>query len=210
MSTVLTGQDTGARLLTAAMEVFCEVGYREATLRTICQRAGTNNAAVNYHFRDKEHLYLAVLDLAIQEWRERRKRAEGEPSAPPEERLRKFVHSLLTDLLGGDSPTWLMKLVAHELAEPTAGLDYFIAEGIRPFNAEIAAIVREIVGPEASDQTVQDCVISLVAQCHHYHHGRAVVARMKIYEKFDKATIDHLADHIIRFSLAGMRAVAGR
>ena len=67
MRTATVRYDTSARLLAAAIEVFVEVGYRAATLRAICQRAGTNNAAINYHFRDKEHLYLAVIDYAVEQ-----------------------------------------------------------------------------------------------------------------------------------------------
>lgn len=209
MSIVTNSQDTCARLLAAAIEVFTEVGYRNATLRAICQRAGANNAAVNYHFRDKERLYLAVIEHAIQTMREHRPRVEGEPSGSPEERLRKFIHSMLTDLLS-EKPSWLMKLMAWELAEPTAGLDLLIAKVIGPFDADLAAIVHDLAGPSASEQQVHDCASSIIAQCHHYHHGRAVVFRLGIYQAYDPATIDHLTDHITRFSLAGIRTLAGR
>ena len=54
--------ETRQRLLSAALEVFAERGYRAATFKEICGRAGTNTAAINYHFRDKLHLYLAVIE----------------------------------------------------------------------------------------------------------------------------------------------------
>ncbi len=53
---------TKARLIEAAGEVFARRGFRSATVREICSRAGVHVGAVNYHFRDKEGLYTAVLD----------------------------------------------------------------------------------------------------------------------------------------------------
>ena len=53
--------DTEMRVLEAAGEVFADLGYRAATVRQICEKAGANIAAVNYYFGDKEGLYLAVL-----------------------------------------------------------------------------------------------------------------------------------------------------
>ena len=53
--------ETEKRLLEAAGEIFAHYGYRAATVRQICEKAGANLAAVNYHFGDKEGLYLAVL-----------------------------------------------------------------------------------------------------------------------------------------------------
>ena len=52
---------TKARLLEAAGEEFAEKGFELARVRAICERAGANLAAINYHFGDKEQLYVEVL-----------------------------------------------------------------------------------------------------------------------------------------------------
>jgi len=51
-------EKTRNRLLTAASRIFAEKGFQEATIAEICEQAETNIASVNYHFRDKETLYL--------------------------------------------------------------------------------------------------------------------------------------------------------
>ena len=53
---------TRARLLDVATQVFAESGYYAATIRDIAQHAGTNVAAVNYHFGDKLSLYTEILE----------------------------------------------------------------------------------------------------------------------------------------------------
>ncbi len=135
-----TSIGTAERLLSAAVEVFAELGYRRRSARFAS--AGANNAAVNYHFHDKEHLYLAVIEHAIREMRAHVPRADAD-AASPEERLRSFVRSALTTLLGEGPPSWLMKLMSQELAEPTAGLDLMIEKVITSVDGELASIVRD-------------------------------------------------------------------
>ena len=54
------GIETRKRVLQAACEVFAARGYRDATVAAICRKAGANSAAINYHFNDKESLYVEV------------------------------------------------------------------------------------------------------------------------------------------------------
>src|SRR5215831_1144132 len=92
----LPAADTRERLLEAAGQVFSEKGFRDATVREIVRRAGgANIAAVNYHFRDKEGLYAAVLEhfahAAVAKYP-----AHGglPPDATPAEQLHAFVRAL--------------------------------------------------------------------------------------------------------------------
>src|SRR5215813_1200149 len=54
-------QTTRQRLLEVAGQVFAEKGFDRATGKEICERAGTNTAAVNYYFGGIEGLYAAVV-----------------------------------------------------------------------------------------------------------------------------------------------------
>src|SRR5437016_5649730 len=53
-----------ADILSAAIKVFSEVGFREATVRQICKEARANICLISYYFGGKDCLYQAVFDQA--------------------------------------------------------------------------------------------------------------------------------------------------
>lgn len=55
-----TGDNASECILDAAEEVFAEVGYSGATLRTVATRAGVTQALISYYFGSKYGLYEAV------------------------------------------------------------------------------------------------------------------------------------------------------
>ena len=57
-------QNTRAQLLEAAGHLFAQKGFDRATGKEICERAGTNSAAINYYFGGMDGLYAAVLEEA--------------------------------------------------------------------------------------------------------------------------------------------------
>src|SRR5919106_326988 len=154
---------TEKRLLEAAGEIFAEHGYRAATVRQICEKAGANVAAVNYHFGDKEGLYLAVLrsvpDLHAEKYPSRRG-LDGNATA--EARLRAYVDSLLHRVFDPGRPGWHAKIIAREMVEPTRALDSLLEEVARPLHRELAGIVRQLLGAEADDDDeVRLCALSI-------------------------------------------------
>jgi AcrR family transcriptional regulator len=194
------------RLLQAAGEVFAEQGYRSATVRSICARAGTNVAAVNYHFRDKETLYAHVLENALRAAVERFPPDLGVgPESSPEERLHAFIRSFLLRMLGGGVPEWLFRLIAHEMIEPTRALDPLVERVLRPLFTRLVGIVGELLGPGAEPETVLLCARSVVGQCFFYRHAQEVIRRLEPAEQLHEARIEALAAHVTAFSLAGIR-----
>ncbi len=91
---------TRGRILEAAGEQFAERGFREATVRMICERAGVNISAIKYYFGGKEELYSEVLrfwhEYAIKKYPPLFGTSEDEAS---DEKLRAFVRSFLFRML---------------------------------------------------------------------------------------------------------------
>jgi AcrR family transcriptional regulator len=211
---LVTGEEEGQlatrqHLLEAAGEVFAEVGFRSATVREICVRAGANIAAVNYHFGDKERLYRAVLQETYQTAVGKYPADYGlRENATAEERLRAFVHSLLLRIFSEGPSARHGKLMAREMMEPTGALDEVVREDIRPMSALLVSIVGELLGPGADEGMKQLCANSVVSQALFYNHCRPVVVRIYPDMKFDRAGIDRLTEHITRFSLAAIKSLA--
>lgn len=198
---------TRARLLEAAGEVFAAEGFRNATIQAICQRAGANIAAVNYHFGDKERLYTAVIAYADQ------CALEHQPVAPPkaqegapEERLQRQIRSFLSRLFDRGRPAWHAKLMAREMVDPTAALDQLVNERMRANHQQLAKIVRELIGPGVKADAVRLSVMSIIGQCVFYRHSAPVVARL-YPDLILEEEVERIAAHITRFSLAALHGM---
>ena len=198
---------TRRQLLESAGEVFAEVGFRNATVREICQRAGANVAAINYHFGDKETLYLEVLRYAHVRALEKYPLLLNVPEdAPPEKKLFAFVHSLLLRIFDKGPISWHGRLMSREMIEPTPALDSLIEERIRPMSSVLWKVIGELLECPPTDDRVLRCAFSVVSQCVFYNHCRPAVG--KIFPHLlphDPASIEALAKHITLFSLAAMK-----
>ena len=199
--------ETRRELLEAAGEVFAESGFRDATVREICRRAGANIAAVNYHFGDKETLYAEVLRYAHKRALEKYPPLLDVPAdAPPEKRLRAFILSLMLRIFDKGPTSWHGRVMSREMIEPTAALDLLVEERIRPMSNQLWKIVAEILDCPVEDERVRQCSFSIVSQCTFYHHCSPVLARLYPKQQpMDVNAIETLADHITRFSLVAMK-----
>ena len=200
--------DTRQRLLESAVEVFAEKGFRDATVHEICERAGANIAAVNYYFRSKENLYAESWRKAFHDSLEAHPPDNGVPAdAPPQERLRGRVRALVHSQADEDNQAFL---IAHkEMANPTALLSEVRRECMRPMHEEMAKLMRELLGPQVSDQQVRFCEASVISQSisvirHVRMHRDRAVAEDRPLVIDD---IDAYAEHVARFSLAGIKGI---
>ena len=70
---------TKTKILEAAFQRLAREGYARLSVREIAKDAGVNHALINYHFRSKDQLVIAVLDEANRRLLERQKRLYAEP-----------------------------------------------------------------------------------------------------------------------------------
>lgn len=106
-------EQTRARILAAAIDVFAEHGYEGASTREICGRAGVNGAALNYHFRSKELMWLAVCD----EVSGRMQRIAFDAvtvELTPRDALRRFLGALFDGLAADPRPAQILVWAAMQ------------------------------------------------------------------------------------------------
>lgn len=199
-------RETRDRLLKAACALFSDRGFKKVTVREICQMAGANVAAVNYHFGDKLGLYRELLQQAIDGMREvtESARAAGE-GYPAEEKLRRYLVIFLQRILKPEHAL-LHRLLQRETLDPTPVLDTLVEQGVRPRVEYLAGVIAEMIGRAADDPTVLRCVGSVQAQPIMYLPN-AIAARLGFGFKGTAAEIEAAAQHIVAFSVGGIRAV---
>jgi AcrR family transcriptional regulator len=63
----LQNSDTRSRIIEAAGAVFSSMGYNQASLDLVADYAGMTKGAVYWHFSSKQELFLALLELRLQQ-----------------------------------------------------------------------------------------------------------------------------------------------
>ena len=190
------------RLLEAAGVEFAEKGYEAARVRSICDKAGVNLAGVNYHFGDKERLYVETVIEAHRCGSPMIETAVFEQASPAEQ-LRLFVRHFLENVLAMREITWHHSLMLREMLTPSSACETLVRETIRPRFERLLGIMRKVC-PEAEERRLHALAFSVIGQCLHYRVGRHVAERLVGPEAYAALDVDFLTDHITNFTLAAL------
>ncbi|HNR33151.1 MAG TPA: CerR family C-terminal domain-containing protein [Candidatus Hydrogenedentes bacterium] len=201
------GETTKEKVLEEACKVFAEKGYRDATHAEICRRAGANVAAVNYYFGSKESLYRAVFEHLARKV-ERMYPLDGGllAASPPERRLHAFIHAHLSRVFDPELLGDLHRIRMAEMFDPTGLLEELLARQLARDREQVQRLLRELLGSGASRRDVEWCEMSIVAQCLIGAPGPPDKGPRAIFG-LDASEVDRLTDHILRFSMAGIKAI---
>lgn len=157
--------NTKPKILKVAAREFAENGYRKTTVRTICQKAGVNVAAVNYHFSGKAELYKQTVDWLI------------DSSGPdvtelfhkdnsPEENIRSWVTCCILTRNASKSWHWDMalRIVHHEMQGPSENYAYIYQTRMAPDLKILEESINAGYGCTLSDTELKLKVFSLVGR----------------------------------------------
>lgn len=142
-------ENTRARLLEAAAQVFAEVGLDGASVEAVCERAGFTRGAFYSNFESKDELFLmltaSVAEVRVNAVRTRveEMKAEGAlaEGCDPVDLVQQVME------LGGDDRLGVMlmsEIRIRALRDEQFGIAYLAQE--REMVASIAQIVEDIVG----------------------------------------------------------------
>lgn len=150
--------DPQDRILASAMEDFARAGFAGAGVRSICETAGVNVAAVNYYFRSKEQLYIHACrrlfeDLAFPLTRipDRVCDAASWMSATEE-----WITTVLGWMLTDQPPhAWMVRIFAHERHAPSSALPVLMDNFIRPIQSSLERLLRMVLPGDVDEVTLR-------------------------------------------------------
>ena len=197
---------TRQSIMKAAVKLFAEKGYQGASVRDIVAKAGVNQAAINYHFKGKDGLYLELLETAFEKLTEQ---AGFDPeklkSLSPEDALRSFVHQQLRPLLFRDELSQYIHIFAWESAHPSKTFLKFMAANTVTYLTAAVDIVQRFLPPGTERRVALCGAIWLMGQCSAFVRNREILAREPFKIAADSRFVDELTDLISRLALGGLR-----
>jgi AcrR family transcriptional regulator len=203
---------TRERLLAAAREEFAAKGLRQASVRDIARRAGSNHASIGYHFSSKEALYREVLEDACQDIR---KLAEDEETllAAVEasgsrmlawDALERSILGFLSHQLANEHTSLAAKLLRHELEYPEGPSRELDELFIRPRMRRTKALLA-LARPDLDPVMVDSLSITLIGMCANFGCSRDLVLRYLGADHYDEQTTEHMTAAVLHFMQGALK-----
>ena len=200
--------DSRDTILQAAGEVFAEKPFHQATVRDICRKAGANISAINYHFGDKNRLYVEAVSNARQLLEQRVPLPEWDDSTPADDRLRMFISTVLQRMLGNSPTPWQSRLILREVLNPSEACRELVQDWFAPYFSVLVEIIGLLVPKGTPIYRLHQLAFSVIGQCFYYRAQSQIVEMLiSLDEKAAHYSPEQLTDHIVDFTLAGFRGM---
>jgi len=156
-------RDTKAALLEAAKRLIVERGYAGATVRELAAAAGTNIAAVNYHFGSRQKLLnQAVLEFFL-DWKDSVMDVDVDPEAEPLQQFAARARPLIAGIPAAQ-PAFVVGLEAILEARRSPELHHLLAEHYREQRRRaVASVAASKRGRELPPRFLEVLAVYLMA-----------------------------------------------
>jgi len=199
------GAQTRDQILQVAGRVFAEKGFERTTSREICTTAGTNMAAVNYHFGGKDGMYKAVLVEAHGQLVRLDDLEAIRQSGSAQTQLRALIRLFVRRALRPALP-WGLRVLLHELMAPSTHVPALLQQAVLPKIRVMIAMVAAVLGLTDDDPAAQRALAFVVLPC----VMLVIAPRDVLRHALPALTSDAeaLVDDMTSYALAGLKAIA--
>ena len=196
---------TREAIIKAAVHLFAEKGFDGTSVRDIVTKARVNQAAINYHFKTKDGLYLEVLRTAFDKlMTDGGFDPETLKSLSREEALRSFLRQQLRPLLFRDELSRYIRLFAWESAHPSKTFLKFMATNTMSYMTAAVDIVRRFMPKGADHRSALCAAIWLMGQCNVFVRSRELLAREPFSIIADEPFVEELTALITSLAMGGL------
>ena len=198
------------RILDEAEALFANGGYHAVSVREITKTAECNLAAVNYHFGNKQNLYLEVfrsrwLPRANRVHRNFRNSLKGNGNPSPDAVVQSLAQAFLEGPMSDDERLRHHKLIFGELAQPTEAFDLVAGQVLRPLFNNLLSDLRDVMPSKIDEEQTALNAFSILAMVLYFNFARPLITSFLVGNDEDDFKT-RLVDHIVRFSLNGIGA----
>ena len=158
----MAGEETKALLVECAGRLIAAHGYDKTTSKSVCEAAGVNTAAINYHFGGRDGLYLAVLEEVHRRLMNVEELSALEKSdLPAEEKIKKLLGIFIRSAF--DTDGWYTKVWARELISPSPFIGQVLSDNAVPKLLAAKRIFAEYTGLSHDDPRLYSAVLGAMA-----------------------------------------------
>jgi AcrR family transcriptional regulator len=154
----MAASDRRLAILEAARAAFADGGFHQTSLDAVAERAGVSKALIYEHFDSKRELYLAMLEMHVEELVERVSAAVT-AADQPEERMRSGLEAFFAFV---EERRGAWRIMFRNPGDPD------VAVYMERLRDGVAAVVAALMSEEAEqafpDAPERDRIIQMVAQ----------------------------------------------
>ena len=199
---------TRDRLLEVAEMLFAQKGYDAVSVREITTAAHCNLAAVNYHFGNKQALYLNVFR---ERWMSRAQRilayfekdlADHNETSPAVV-IQSLTEALIKGPLTDEERLCHFQLMIREMTKPTEAFEIVTQETMKPSLVRLGQLLHPYLKENMDEEHTLLNILSIIAMVIYFNFARMPVSKI-IGHAYDEPFKERLVRHIVQFSLSGM------